>query len=73
MHSPANVAVIYYSATGTIYDLARNVAEGARDQDATVRLLKVHELAPREAIETNPVWAEHVAGPNIFRRRAPMT
>jgi NAD(P)H:quinone oxidoreductase type IV len=61
MHCPANVAVIYYSATGTIYDLAQNVVEGARDKGATVRLLKVHELAPREAIETNPAWAEHVA------------
>jgi multimeric flavodoxin WrbA len=46
MRDPANVAVIYYSATGTIYELARNVAEGAREQGATVRLLKVQELAP---------------------------
>jgi NAD(P)H dehydrogenase (quinone) len=62
MRDPANVAVIYYSATGTIYELARNVAEGAREQGATVRLLKVQELAPREAIETNPAWAGHVSG-----------
>ncbi len=53
------VAVIYYSATGTTYKLARAVEEGARAAGAEVRLRKVHELAPREAIESNQGWAAH--------------
>lgn len=61
MSDPINVAVIYYSATGTIYELARNIADGARAQGAEVRLLKVAELAARETVATNPVWEEHVA------------
>ncbi len=53
------VAVIYYSATGTTYALARAVEEGARSTGAEVRLLKVRELAPEEAIKSNEGWAAH--------------
>ena len=52
-----NVAVIYYSATGTTFELAKAAAEKA---GAEVRLRKVRELAPDEAIATNQGWAEHV-------------
>ena len=48
------VAIIYYSATGTTYQLARAVAEGARQTGAEVRFRKVQELAPEEAIASNP-------------------
>lgn len=44
------IAVIYYSATGTVHELAESVAEGARKEGAEVRLLRVAELAPEEAI-----------------------
>ncbi|MGI8549011.1 MAG: NAD(P)H:quinone oxidoreductase [Gemmatimonadaceae bacterium] len=54
-----NCAVIYYSATGTTYELARAVEEGARSAGAEVRLRKVRELAPDEAIATNEGWAAH--------------
>lgn len=54
-----NVAVIYYSATGSVYQLAQAVREGAEKAGAEVRLLKVHELAPAEAIASNEGWAEH--------------
>lgn len=54
------VAVIYYSATGTTYRLARAVEEGARGAGAEVRLRKVRELAPEEAIQSNQGWAENV-------------
>lgn len=54
-----NCAVIYYSATGTTYELARAVEEGARSAGAEVRLRKVKELAPDEAIATNEGWAAH--------------
>src|SRR5260370_24012601 len=51
------VAIIYYSATGTTYQLALAVAEGARQTGAEVRFRKVQELAPEEAIASNAAWA----------------
>jgi len=53
------VAVIYYSATGTTYELARAVENGASEAGADVRLRKVHELAPEEAIASNKGWVAH--------------
>jgi NAD(P)H dehydrogenase (quinone) len=56
-----NVAVIYYSSTGNVHKLAEAVADGARETGAEVRVLRVAELAPKEAINTNQAWADHVA------------
>ncbi len=53
------VAIIYYSATGTTYQLALAVAESARQAGAEVRFRKVRELAPEEAIASNAAWAAH--------------
>ena len=53
------VAVIYYSATGNVYGLARAVEEGAKEAGAEVRVRKVHELAPEEAIRSNQGWYDH--------------
>ena len=53
------VAVIYYSATGTTYKLARAVEEGAKAAGAEVRFRKVRELAPEEAIKSNEGWSKH--------------
>jgi NAD(P)H dehydrogenase (quinone) len=50
------VAVIYYSATGNVHQLAQAAADGAEQIGATVRLRKVRELAPPEAIRSNPQW-----------------
>jgi NAD(P)H dehydrogenase (quinone) len=36
------------------------VAEGAREAGADVRLRRVPELAPEEAIDSNPLWRAHV-------------
>lgn len=55
-----NVAVIYYGATGTVHALAMAAADGANHAGARVRLRKVPELAPREAIESNPAWSKHL-------------
>jgi NAD(P)H dehydrogenase (quinone) len=55
----ARVAVIYYSATGNVYGLARAVAEGAEEAGAEVRFRKVRELAPEEAIKSNQGWSDH--------------
>ncbi|TMR08187.1 NAD(P)H:quinone oxidoreductase [Nonomuraea turkmeniaca] len=53
------VAVIYYSATGTVHALAQAVAEGAASAGAAVRLRRVAELAPDSAIAQNPLWRRH--------------
>lgn len=52
------VPIIYYGATGTTYQLAA-VEQGASEAGAEVRLGKVHELAPEEAIASNQGWAAH--------------
>ncbi|WP_427168878.1 NAD(P)H:quinone oxidoreductase (plasmid) [Streptomyces sp. C1-1] len=54
------LAVIYYSATGNVHQLAEALAKGAEGRDAEVRLLRVPELAPDTAIDANPVWRAHV-------------
>jgi NAD(P)H dehydrogenase (quinone) len=53
------VAVIYYSATGTVHALAQAIAEGAASTGAGVRLRRVAELAPDSAIDENPLWRRH--------------
>jgi NAD(P)H dehydrogenase (quinone) len=53
------VAVVYYSATGTVHALARAVAEGAAAAGADVRLRRVAELASDSAIDQNPRWRLH--------------
>src|SRR5690242_1540101 len=53
------VAVIYYSSTGNVHALARAVAAGAEEAGAEVRLCRVAELAPAEAIDANPAWRAH--------------
>lgn len=55
----AKIAVIYYSATGTVHALAQAVAEGAASAGAGVRLRRVAELAPDSAIDQNPLWRRH--------------
>ncbi|MDI3422612.1 NAD(P)H:quinone oxidoreductase [Streptomyces luteolus] len=54
-----NVAVIYYSATGNVHQIAQAVAEGAEKAGAEVRLRRVAELAPDSAIDANPAWRAH--------------
>jgi NAD(P)H dehydrogenase (quinone) len=57
---PVNVAIIYYSSTGTLHAMARAAADGAEKAGANVRLRKVAELAPPEAIDANPAWGQHI-------------
>jgi NAD(P)H dehydrogenase (quinone) len=59
MATATKVAIIYYSATGTTYQQALAVEEGARAAGAETRLRKVHELAPEEAIASNQGWSSH--------------
>lgn len=52
-------AIVYYSSTGTNYQLARWAEEGAKAAGAEVKVLKVPEIAPPEAIESNAAWKAH--------------
>jgi NAD(P)H:quinone oxidoreductase type IV len=61
MSEVSKVAVVYYSSTGTVYELAKSIVEGAEKAGAEVRLRKVAELAPEEAIASNAGWAAHAA------------
>lgn len=54
------LAVIYYSSTGANHKLAQWAAEGGRQAGADVKLVKVKELAPEEAIAANPAWKANV-------------
>lgn len=60
------LAVIYYSSTGTNYQLAQWAKEGAEELGAEVKVLKVPELAPQAAIDSNPAWkANHEATKDV--------
>lgn len=54
------LSIVYYSMTGTIYQIAQAAQAGAESAGAEVRLRKVSELAPEAAINSNPGWRAHV-------------
>ncbi|MET3506376.1 NAD(P)H dehydrogenase (quinone) [Halalkalibacter oceani] len=54
------LAVIYYSSTGTNYQMAKWAEEGGKAAGAEVKVLKVPELAPEAAIASNPAWKAHL-------------
>ncbi len=54
-----NIAVIYYSSTGHVHQMAHALAEGAREAGAEVRLRQVEELAPEEVIASQDAWQRH--------------
>ena len=56
-----HVAVIYYSSTGTVAELARLIADAAEHAGSDVRLRRAAELAPQTAIDANPAWAANAA------------
>lgn len=60
MSESVNVSIIYYSATGTVHALAQAAVEGAEKGGAQVRLRKVAETAPPEAVNSRPEWAQHI-------------
>ncbi len=58
--SNVKLAVIYYSMSGTNYQLAKWAEEGAKEAGAEVRVLKVEELAPESVVQSNEVWKSTV-------------
>ncbi|WP_141433070.1 NAD(P)H:quinone oxidoreductase [Bacillus sp. 03113] len=62
--SNVKLAIIYYSSTGTNYTLAKWAEEAAKEIGAEVKVLKIPELAPQAAIDSNPAWKQHVEETN---------
>lgn len=58
--SHPHVAVIYYSATGTVSEIARNIAKGALAGGAGVRLARIEETAGEAQVARNPKWQAHI-------------
>jgi NAD(P)H dehydrogenase (quinone) len=54
------LAVIYYSATGSVHALANAIGEAAAANGADVRVRRVAELAGEDAIDANPAWRTYV-------------
>lgn len=54
------VAVVYYSSTGTNHAIAQAVAQGAEDAGADVRLRIAPETVPYEVVSGNPAWKAFV-------------
>jgi NAD(P)H dehydrogenase (quinone) len=55
------LAIVYYSATGTVHAMARRAAETAEKAGAEVRLRHVRETAPEEAVQSQDAWVQHRA------------
>lgn len=55
-----NVAVIYYSATGTNHAVALAVGKGATAAGATVRVHQIAESLPEHVVAQNPKWQAFV-------------
>jgi NAD(P)H dehydrogenase (quinone) len=60
MSNDVKLAIIYYSSTGANYKLAKTAEDAAKETGAEVKLVKVPELAPEEAINGNPAWKAHL-------------
>jgi NAD(P)H dehydrogenase (quinone) len=58
--SRPRIAVIYYSATGNVAAMAREFAAAAEREGGEVRLRRVPESAPQEAVAKNPRWLAHL-------------
>ncbi|MEV7996161.1 NAD(P)H:quinone oxidoreductase [Streptomyces sp. NPDC086077] len=57
MTTPVKLAIVYYSSTGTIAEIANELRDAGVKAGAEVRLVKAGELAPQAAIDSNSAWA----------------
>ncbi|HSP40995.1 MAG TPA: NAD(P)H:quinone oxidoreductase type IV [Gillisia sp.] len=61
MMKNVKLAVIFYSSTGTNFQLAKWAAEAGEEAGAEeVKLLKIEETAPQEAINENKDWKDNM-------------
>ncbi|WP_431950364.1 NAD(P)H:quinone oxidoreductase [Actinacidiphila sp. bgisy167] len=61
MATPVKLAIVYYSSTGTITEIAKELHDAAVKAGAEVRVVRTAEIAPQTAIDANPAWAAHHA------------
>ncbi|GAA3825653.1 NAD(P)H:quinone oxidoreductase [Streptomyces chiangmaiensis] len=72
MATPVKLAIVYYySSTGTITEIAKELRDAGVKAGAEVRLLKAAELAPQAAIDSNPAWAANHAATADIPEAAP--
>lgn len=57
--SSVKLSIIYYSATGTIQTMAERLSAAGEQAGAEVRMRRVAELAPQEAIDSQDAWKAH--------------
>nr|WP_300002780.1 NAD(P)H:quinone oxidoreductase [Tissierella sp.] len=50
------LTIVYYSMTGTNFQLASWAKEAAEANGAEVRMVKAQEILPKEAMQNNPAW-----------------
>ena len=60
------VLIAFYSRTGSVEALAKQVADGARAAGADVRLRRAREVVGPEIMEKAPGWAENAARMNAL-------
>jgi len=58
--SQTKLTIVYYSQTGTNYQMAKWAEEGAKELGADVRIVKTPELAPQTVIDEKAEWKAHV-------------
>ncbi|MEY2231986.1 MULTISPECIES: NAD(P)H:quinone oxidoreductase [Streptomyces] len=61
MATPVKLSIVFYSSTGTITEIAKELRDAGVKAGAEVRLVKAAELAPQSAIEANSAWAANHA------------
>ncbi len=54
-----NMTVLYYSSTGTNYQMAQWASEALQEVGANVRLVRLPETAPEAAVHSNEAWKRH--------------
>lgn len=54
------LTIVYYSMTGTNFELASWAKEAAEEVGAEVRMVRVERIASEEEIEANPAWRAQV-------------
>lgn len=69
--SDVNLTVVYYSAYGTNYEMAKEAVEGAGSEGAQVRLRRVAETAPQEVIDQQEGWKQHLEATSDVEEATP--
>lgn len=59
MEIMTKTVIVYYSSTGTNYQLAKWAEEAAKEAGSEVKVVKIPETAPQAAIDSNEAWKAH--------------